>query len=91
MNSRPTLSAEGPKDQHSVKTSKPLVDRVMKPKNAMFPGSLESYRLQLRLVAAEPCQQPLWDRSGAARESALRAGLLDSTAEVGRKSAATQH
>ena len=63
----------------------------MKPKNAMFPGSIDSYRLQLRLVASEPCQQPLWDRSGAARKFALRAGLLDRTAEVERKSAATQH
>jgi hypothetical protein len=63
----------------------------MKPKDAMFPSSVESYRLQLRLVASEPCQQPLWDRSGAARKFALRAGLLDRTGEVGRKSDAAQH
>jgi hypothetical protein len=63
----------------------------MKPKDALFASNIESYRLQLRLVAAEPPHQPLWDRSGAARKAALRAGLLERTSEFGRKSNATQH
>jgi hypothetical protein len=63
----------------------------MKPKNAIFPSSIESYQLQLRLVASEPSQQPLWDRSGGARKFALRAGLLDRVGEAGGKSDDTQH
>jgi hypothetical protein len=63
----------------------------MKPKDAIFPSSIENYRLQLRLVASEPSQQPLWDRSGGARKYALRAGLLDRMGEKGRKSDNTQH
>ena len=63
----------------------------MKPKDAILLSSIESYRLQLRLVASEPSRQPLWDRSGGARKFALRAGLLDRMGEVGRKSDATQH
>jgi hypothetical protein len=60
---------------------------VMKLKNTMLPSNIESYQLQLRLVASEP-SAPLWDRSGAARKFALRAGLLGA---MGRKSDATQH
>jgi hypothetical protein len=63
----------------------------MKPKHAMFPSSIESYQMQLRLVAPEPSQQPLWDRSGGARKFALRAGLLDRMGEVQGKSDTTRH
>ena len=63
----------------------------MKPKNATFPSNIESYRLQLRLVASEPSQQPPWDRSGSARKFALRAGLLDRIGAVQGKAADTQH
>ena len=71
-------------------SSQPLVDTHMKLKNAMLPSSIESYQLQLRLVASEP-SAPLWDRSGAARKFALRAGLLGSVGAGGYKSDATQH
>ena len=59
----------------------------MKTKVWMPEGTSERYRLQLRQAVADSPQQPLWDRSGAARKFVLRQASLEQlAAPAGRKS-----
>jgi hypothetical protein len=62
----------------------------MKPKDRMFPTIGEHYQLQLQPVVSESYPQRRWNRSGADRHSALRAGIVDPMGDRGCKST-TRH
>ena len=63
----------------------------MKPKDRMFPTIGEYYQLQLRQVVSESYPQRRWNRSGAGRDSALRAGFVDPIGDRVYKSTTTRH
>jgi hypothetical protein len=63
----------------------------MKPKDRMFPTIEEHYQLQLRQVVSESYPQRRWNRSGADRHFALRAGVVDSMGDLDCKSTTTRH
>ena len=57
----------------------------MKPKDRMFPTIGERYELRLQQVVSESYPQRRWNRSGADRDFALRAGLVDPIGDRGCK------
>jgi len=63
----------------------------MKPKDRIFPTIGEDYQLQLRQVVSESSAQRGWNRSGADRHFALRAGFADPMGTRVGKSATTRH
>jgi hypothetical protein len=63
----------------------------MKPKDRMFPTLEEHYQLQLREVVSESYPQRRWNRSGAERDFALRAGVVDSMGDQDCQSTTTRH
>jgi hypothetical protein len=63
----------------------------MKPKDRMFPTLGEQYELQLRQVVSESYPQRRWNRSGADRQIALRAEVVDPTGDRVCKSTTTRH
>jgi hypothetical protein len=63
----------------------------MKPKDRMFPTIGEHYQLQLRQVVSESYPQRRWNRSGADRHFALRAGVVDPSGDRVCKSTTTRH
>ena len=66
-------------------------NRAMKPKDRMFPTIDEHYQLQLQPVVAESYPQRRWNRSGADRNVALHAGVVDPTGDRVCKSTTTRH
>jgi hypothetical protein len=63
----------------------------MKPKDRMFPTIGEHDPLQLRQVVSESDPQHRWNRSGADRHFALRAGVVDPSGDRICKSTTTRH
>jgi hypothetical protein len=63
----------------------------MKPKDRMFPTIEEHYQLQLREVVSESYPQRRWNRSGADRQFALRAGVADPVDDRVCESTTTRH
>lgn len=63
----------------------------MKPKDRMLPTIGEHYQLQLRQVVSEPYPQRRWNRSGADRRFAVRAGFVDPIGDQVCKSTTTRH
>jgi hypothetical protein len=53
----------------------------MKPKDRNFPTIEEYYQLRLQPVVSETYPQRRGNRSGADRQFALRAGVVDSTGD----------
>jgi hypothetical protein len=63
----------------------------MKPKDRMFPTIDEQYQLQLRQVVSESYPQRRWNRSGADRQFALPAEVVDPIGDRVCKSTITRH
>jgi hypothetical protein len=63
----------------------------MKPKDRMFQTIGEHHQLQLRQVVSESYPQRRWNRSGADRHFAVRAGVVEPIGDEVCKSTTTRH